>query len=127
MLSAPKPLYLMVYSKHRCYVITKSLCSIKDETTSKFQCATSCYFPKSYQLHTVPNKMLSIAYPKHTSHSVIRFYALLPPANEVCEGYVFTGVCLSTWGGHAWFYLGGVRGFLWGGHAWFSLGGGGHA
>ena len=25
----------------------------------------------------------------------------LPPANEVCEGYVFTGVCLST-GGHAW-------------------------
>ena len=26
--------------------------------------------------------------------------SLLPPANEVCEGYVFTGVCLSTgWGG----------------------------
>ena len=24
---------------------------------------------------------------------------LLPPANEVCEGYVFTGVCLSTVGG----------------------------
>ena len=24
---------------------------------------------------------------------------LLPPANEVCEGYVFTGVCLSTQGG----------------------------
>ena len=24
---------------------------------------------------------------------------LLPPANEVCEGYVFTGVCLSTGGG----------------------------
>ena len=23
----------------------------------------------------------------------------LPPANKVCEGYVFTGVCLSTWGG----------------------------
>ena len=23
----------------------------------------------------------------------------LPPANEVCEDYVFTGVCLSTWGG----------------------------
>ena len=23
----------------------------------------------------------------------------LPPANEVCEGYVFTGVCLSTRGG----------------------------
>ena len=25
----------------------------------------------------------------------------LPPANEVCEGYVFTGVCLST-GGSPW-------------------------
>ena len=23
---------------------------------------------------------------------------MLPPANEVCEGYVFTGVCLSTGG-----------------------------
>ena len=25
----------------------------------------------------------------------------LQPANEVCEGYVFTGVCLSTGGVHA--------------------------
>ena len=25
----------------------------------------------------------------------------VPPANEVCEDYVFTGVCLST-GGHVW-------------------------
>ena len=25
-------------------------------------------------------------------------FSLLPPANEVCEGYVFTGVCLSTGG-----------------------------
>ena len=24
------------------------------------------------------------------------FIVLLPPASEVCEGYVFTGVCLST-------------------------------
>ena len=56
---------------------------------------------------------------------------LLSPANEVCEGYVFTSVCLSTWGGHAWFYLvGGMHGFirgewvvLFGGHAWFYLGG----
>ena len=44
----------------------------------------------------------------------------LPPANEVCEGYVFTGVCLSTGGGvrgrgHVW--QGGVRG---GGHACHS-------
>ena len=29
--------------------------------------------------------------------NVIRKF--LPPANEVCEGYVFTGVCLSTGGG----------------------------
>ena len=60
---------------------------------------------------------------------------------------VFTGVCLSTLGGHAWFYLGGVHGFIWGacvvlfggmhgfirgggdawfysgGHVWFYLGG----
>ena len=56
------------------------------------------------------------------------FAPLLPPANEVCEGYVFTGVCLSTPGGvhgfirgHAWFYLGGMRGFI-RGHAWFYLG-----
>ena len=27
------------------------------------------------------------------------FVELLPPANEVCEGYVFTGVCLSKRGG----------------------------
>ena len=27
------------------------------------------------------------------------FQQLLPPANEVCEGYVFTDVCLSTRGG----------------------------
>ena len=27
--------------------------------------------------------------------------SFLPPANEVCEGYVFTGVCLSTWGGES--------------------------
>ena len=32
-------------------------------------------------------------------------WLLLLPTNEVCEGYVFTGVCLST-GGCAWFYSG---------------------
>ena len=36
---------------------------------------------------------------------------LLPPANEVCEGYVFTGVCLST---------GGVCGDGGGGHVWWG-------
>ena len=44
----------------------------------------------------------------------------LPPANEVCEGYVFTGVCLS--GGHAWLLRGGHAWLLQGGHAWL-LGG----
>ena len=55
---------------------------------------------------------------------------LLPPANVVCEDYVFTGVCDSVNGGPAWFYSGGVRGFirgacvvLFGGHAWFYSGG----
>ena len=38
------------------------------------------------------------------------FSKFLPPANEVCEGYVFTGVCLSTGGG-------GMHGGG-GGHAW---------
>ena len=38
---------------------------------------------------------------------------LLPPANEVCEGYVFTGVCLSTGEGRAW---------LPGGHVWLPRG-----
>ena len=35
--------------------------------------------------------------------------SLLPPANVVCEGYVFTGVYLST-GGCAWVLRGGMRG-----------------
>ena len=62
---------------------------------------------------------------------------LLPPANEVCQGYFFTGVCLSTQGGcvvapggvcmvapgdvhgclvgsHAWLLWGGVHGCYWG-------------
>ena len=50
-------------------------------------------------------------------------YGLLPPANEVCEGYVFTGVCLSTGGacvvapgGGGWCMvaLGGMHGCSWG-------------
>ena len=46
---------------------------------------------------------------------------LLPPPNKVCEGYVFTGVCLSTGGGmHGWggeaCMAGGAS--MAGGHAW---------
>ena len=72
---------------------------------------------------------------------------LLPPANVVCEGYIFTGVCDSVnrggmrgfiqggmrvfvWGvcmvllgGHSWFYSGGVRGFIQGGMCGFIWGG----
>ena len=55
---------------------------------------------------------------------------LLPPANEVCEGYVFTGVCHSVHGGgHVWL-LGGAcvvaPGGVWGWcgrHAWLLWGG----
>ena len=47
----------------------------------------------------------------------------LPPANEVCEGYVFTGVCLSTQGGTCVvLFGGGMHGFI-GGRAWFYSGG----
>ena len=52
----------------------------------------------------------------------------LPPANIACEGYVFTGVCLSTggcaWWGCAWQEACMVGGCAWqgacmaGGHAW---------
>ena len=41
---------------------------------------------------------------------------LLPPTNEVCEGYVFTVVCLSTKEGRAW-QGGGVHG---GGNVWLG-------
>ena len=57
-------------------------------------------------------------------HSIWCSATFLPPANEVCEGYVFTGVCLST-GGHAWqgrAWQGGVCG-RGGGHAWQGEGG----
>ena len=44
---------------------------------------------------------------------------LLPPTNEVCEGYVFTGVCLSTRGvvhgfirGACMVLFGGICGFF---------------
>ena len=37
---------------------------------------------------------------------------------------LFGGACVVLFGeGCAWFYLGGVHGFIWGGHVWFYLGG----
>ena len=39
--------------------------------------------------------------------SSLNWVVSLPPAKEVCEGYVFTGVCLSMLGG-------GICGFIWG-------------
>ena len=49
--------------------------------------------------------MISVAYRIKCDRLWKRLAVLLPPVNEVCEGYVFTGVCLST---------GGMRG-RWGG------------
>ena len=34
---------------------------------------------------------------------------------------LFGGACIVLFGGHAWFYLGGMHGFIRGGHAWFYL------
>ena len=99
-------------------------------------CRTVSTEPIPMQMSTVPNLTL-ISVP-------IRWF--LPPANEVCEGYVFTGVCLSTPGGGACGFIqgacmvlfGGMHGFIWGGMhgfirgacmvlfrgcAWFYLGG----
>ena len=42
------------------------------------------------------NPLLGYHWP-HKNTDVLQTM-LLPPANEVCEGYVFTGVCLSTGG-----------------------------
>ena len=68
----------------------------------------------------------------------MKINCLLPPANEVCEGYVFTGVCHSVhrvghvWlpggacvvapRGHAWLLPGGMRGCS-GGACMVALGG----
>ena len=41
----------------------------------------------------------------------------LPPANEVCEGYVFTGVCLSTGGVPGPGGMPGPGGGVWSQHA----------
>ena len=55
----------------------------------------------------------------HCSRRFFSFLLFLPPGNEVCEGNVFTDVCLSTGGGacvaggHAWQghpWQGGIRG-----------------
>ena len=77
---------------------------------------------------------------KYDSSTVKVCCLYLPPANEVCEGYVFTGVCLSmgggmhgcSQGGHAWLLWGwgwghvwllrGCAWLLWGGHAWLLWG-----
>ena len=42
----------------------------------------------------------------HLGWNVCKHWTLLPPANVVCEGYVFTPVCDSVNRG------GGVRGFI---------------
>ena len=47
---------------------------------------------------------------------------LLPPANEVCEGYVFTGVCHSVHSGGGMRVAPGGHVWLLGGHAWLLRG-----
>ena len=49
--------------------------------------------------------------PSGRTHPIGMLSCLLLPTNEVCEGYVFTGVCLSMGGVH------GVGGHTWRGHA----------
>ena len=62
-------------------------------------------------------------------HKCVSIFLL--PANKVCEGYVFTGVCLSTMGGRCtWFFEGacivfwgaegGMHGFFWGVHVFLG-------
>ena len=92
-----------------------------------------------------------ISYVSAATYLVI--ISLLPPANEVCEGYVYTGVCHSVHGGacvvapggggglcvvaprggmhgcsgggaHAWLLRGGGCVAAWGAHAWLLRGGG---
>ena len=48
------------------------------------------------------------------------------------HGFIRGGACVVLFGGHAWFYSGGMHGFIQGGHAWFYSGvcmvlSGGHA
>ena len=58
----------------------------------------------------------------HVVKPLMSILVLLPPANKVSEGYVFTGVCLSTegrGGGHVWqgVCMAGGKCVV-GGHAW---------
>ena len=46
---------------------------------------------------------------KQADRVVVGFRCSLPPANEVCEGYVFTGVCLSTGRGRGCMHPGGLH------------------
>ena len=55
---------------------------------------------------------------QQTTYGGCNYNSFLPPANEVCEGYVFTGVCLFT-GGLVWCVGGGSC--MAGGHAWLGV------
>ena len=69
----------------------------------RFRSLTFINFPKSKQSYTT--------------------LTFLPPANVVCEGYIFTGVCDSVnRGGVCGFIRGGMRGFIRGGMHGFIRG-----
>ena len=57
--------------------------------------------PMAYQAISIPDLIPMYSHinvSRSQSHCQCEYFRviLLPPANEVCEGYVFTGVCLST-------------------------------
>ena len=101
------------------------------------------------QSRMVPcNNMVKEPHLRSTFSTHVVHERLLPPANEVCEGYVFTGVCRFCPGGACVVALGGCVWLLWGacmvapggacmvalgGHVWLLWGGhvwllqGGHA
>ena len=87
------------------------------------KCKKENGYRRNYFAHTHTCKSLICHTDGNISlHVSAQLDLFLPPANEVCEGYVFTCVCQSfcsqggcAWpGGHAW------RGACLGGHVWLG-------
>ena len=75
----------------------KSSSPISDQVTTREQLINNLNqnFVRFLHLHNTGKQMRALFRLSNKRKDV---EALLPPANEVCEGYVFTGVCLSTAG-----------------------------
>ena len=66
-----------------------------------------------FEVHRLQRKhRMETDKPKHLNCCLIGLITFLPRPNEVCEGYVFTGFCLSTGGSRS---LSGGRVSVWGG------------